>query len=99
MKKIRILFLAAVGLVLSIIGLTLLVDKKNAGYVWLSIEGLLLFIFYVITFRWMLRSTSILPKRRVFWTTAIICLPVIANIIYVIMHDASIHMQIPKDRF
>ena len=65
----------------------------------LGIGGLLLFVFYIITFRWMLRSTSVPPKRRVFWTTAIICLPVIANIIYVIMHDAFLHPEVPKDRF
>ena len=99
MKKIKILILAGVGLIISIIGLTFLVNKNNSGYILLSIGGILLLIFYIITFRWMLRSTSVPPKRRVFWTTAIIMLPVIANIIYVIVHDAFLHPEVPKDRF
>jgi drug/metabolite transporter (DMT)-like permease len=99
MEKLKILILAGIGLIISIIGLTMAVDKNKTGYVLLSIGALILFIFYIITFRRMLRSPSVNPKRRVLWTTAIIMLPVIANIVYVIMHDAFLHPEIPKDRF
>jgi hypothetical protein len=99
MKKIKILILAGVGLIISVLGLSLAVNKKNSGYILLSIGGLLLFIFYIITFRSMLRSLSAIPKRKVFRTNAIIMLPIIANIVFVIMHDAFLHPEVPKDRF
>jgi Na+/melibiose symporter-like transporter len=37
-----------------------------------------------------------LGERRIFWIVAIVCLPMIGNLIFLIVHDALTTRQIPK---
>jgi phospholipase D-like protein len=54
------------------------------------------FIFYVLTFMQVLKTPSLSPGRRIFWIVAIVCVPMIGNLIYLIMHDADVRKQVPK---
>jgi len=50
-------------------------------------------VFYVLSFRQVLNLKS---ERRIFWIVAIVCVPMIGNLIYIIVHDALTRRQIPK---
>jgi len=54
------------------------------------------FIFYLLTFLQVIRTRSLNSGRRIFWIIAIVCVPMIGNLIYIILHDADTRKQIPK---
>jgi hypothetical protein len=54
------------------------------------------FTFYLLTLLQVIRTPTLSPGRRIFWIVAIVCLPMIGNLIYVIIHDADTRKQIPK---
>ena len=99
MKNLGALILAAIGFTISIIALFLYQQNKQTGQELLAIGGILLFIFYLIIFRQVIISDTIPKKRKIFWIIAIICVPVLANLIYVFIHDALTTPQKPKEQF
>lgn len=54
------------------------------------------FAFYLLTFRDVLTTSSLSGGRRIFWIVAIVCVPMIGNLIYIILQDAFTRKQIPK---
>ena len=99
MKNLKSLILAGVGLLISIIGLSFYINQNPLGPVLMIIGGILLFLFYFITLFQVINSKTIHEKRRVTWIIFIVCLPVIGNIIYIIIHDALTTRQKPKEQF
>jgi NADH:ubiquinone oxidoreductase subunit 6 (subunit J) len=99
MKNVGALILAAIGFAISIIALFVFQQNKSTGRLLLAVGGILLFIFYLIIFIQVIKSEKIPRKRKTFWIVAIICVPVIANLIYVFIHDALTTPQKPKEEF
>ena len=70
-------------------------DHKVAG------EGLIIFsvlttlVFYFITLADVIKAFSRGYSKRLFWLVAIICLPVIGNIIYIIFLETANKKQEP----
>ena len=52
--------------------------------------------FYIDTFREVLHGNKVSEDRRIFWIIAIICLPMIGNMLYVIIHHSTSGRQAPK---
>jgi hypothetical protein len=43
-----------------------------------------------------IKTPSLSGGKRIFWIVAIVCLPMIGNVIYLILQDAFTRKQIPK---
>jgi len=96
MKNLSLLIVLVVSFVLFLIGVSI-PGTENLLHIIFVVAGTTLgFIFYVLTFMQVLKTSSLTPGRRVFWIVAIVCVPMIGNLMYVIMHDADVRKQVPK---
>ncbi|HEV8283383.1 MAG TPA: hypothetical protein VGQ09_03690 [Chitinophagaceae bacterium] len=96
MKNFSLLLLLILSFVLFFIGI-LIPDRGSLLHIIFVVTGIILgFLFYLLTFIQVLKTSSLSEGRRIFWIVAIICVPMIANFIYIIMHDADTRKQIPK---
>jgi hypothetical protein len=96
MKNLSLLVLLIVSAILFAIGV-FIPDRTSALHITFVVAGTALgFIFYLLTFFQVIRTPSLSSGRRIFWIVAIVCLPMIGNVIYIIMHDADVRKQVPK---
>ncbi len=95
MKNLRLLLLAIVGFAISFTGFFLRLSNLVASQIVMSVGAVVLLTFYFISFFQMIRSRSIPKKQKMFWTVAIMCVPVIANVIYILLNDALTRRQKP----
>ena len=96
MKNLSLLILLIVSFILFLIGVSI-PGMGTVLHVVLVVGATILgFIFYVLTFMQVLKTPSLTPGRRIFWIVAIVCVPMIGNLIYLIMHDADVRKQVPK---
>ena len=96
MKNFRLLLLLIISFVLFIIGI-LIPGTRSPLHVSLLVAGTTLgFIFYLLTLRQVIKTPSLSSGRRIFWIVAIVCVPMIGNVIYLLIHDADTRKQIPK---
>jgi len=96
MKNLSFLILLITSFILFLVGISI-PGRETPLHILFVVAGTVLgFIFYVLTFMQVLKTSSLTPGRRIFWIVAIVCLPMIGNLIYVIMHDADVRRQIPK---
>jgi hypothetical protein len=96
MKNFSLLILLIISFILFLIGISI-PGRETPLHIIFVVAGVLLgFIFYLLTFRQVLRTSSLSSGRRIFWIVAIVCLPMIGNFIYIIIHDADTRKQIPK---
>jgi len=95
MKKLQLLFLPAIGFALFLMGWLLPQHHPVIRYA-LMIPGVLFTLsFYFITLSDVIRKFSAKSTVHVFWLVAILCAPVIGNIIYVIFREMADHTQQP----
>ena len=96
MKNLSLLILLIASFILFLIGVSI-PGTGTVLHIVLVVAGTVLgFTFYVLTFMQVLKTPSLSPGRRVFWIVVIVCLPMIGNLIYVIVHDADVRKQVPS---
>jgi hypothetical protein len=96
MKNLSLLILIITSFILFLVGVSI-PGREAPLHVILVVAGTALgFIFYVLTFMQVIKTPSLTAGRRIFWIVAIVCVPMIGNLIYVIIHDADVRKQIPK---
>jgi hypothetical protein len=93
MKNLSLLILFLVSFILFLVGISI-PGRGSALHIIFVVTGVVLgFVFYALSLRQVLNLKS---ERRIFWIVAIVCVPMIGNLIYIIVHDALTRMQIPK---
>jgi len=93
MKNLSLLILLFVSFILFLVGISI-PGRGAALHIIFVTTGIVLgFVFYVLSFRQVLNLKS---ERRIFWIVAIVCVPMIGNLIYIIVHDTLTRRQIPK---
>ena len=93
MKNFSLLILLFVSFILFLVGISI-PGRRTTLHIIFVVTGVLLgFVFYSLSFK---QVVSLRSERRIFWIVAIVCLPMIGNLIYIIVHDALTRKQIPK---
>jgi NADH:ubiquinone oxidoreductase subunit 6 (subunit J) len=96
MKNLSLLILLFVSFILFLVGISI-PGRNSALHIIVVVTAVALgFLFYVLTFHQVLTTPSLKGQRRIFWIVALVCLPMIGNLIYIIVHDALTRKQIPK---
>jgi hypothetical protein len=92
----RLIIWLAVGFVLFLIGLSI-PGTTNPFHIILVVAGIVIvFGFYLRTFRLMATTSTLTKGRRMLWTVLIIAMPVIGNMLYVLIHRLSSSHQVVK---
>ena len=93
MKNLSLLILLVISFILFLIGISI-PGRGTALHIIVVVTSIVLgFVFYAVSFKQVL---SLKSERRIFWIVAIVCVPMIGNLIYIIVHDALTRKQIPK---
>jgi NADH:ubiquinone oxidoreductase subunit 6 (subunit J) len=96
MKNLPLLILLIVSFILFLVGVSI-PGRGTALHIIVVVTAVALgFVFYILTFHQVLTSPSLKGQRRIFWIVTLVCLPMIGNLIYIIVHDALTRKQIPK---
>jgi hypothetical protein len=96
MKNLSLLILLIISFALFMIGISI-PGRERPLHIILVVAGVVLgFIFYVLTFKQVLQTPSLRGEKRIFWIVAIVCVPMIGNLIYILLQDAFTRKQIPK---
>ena len=93
MKNLSLLVLLALSFILFLVGISIPGRGTTLHIVFVSAGVVLGFIFYLLSFKQILRLKE---ERKIFWIVALVCVPMIGNLIYIIVHDALTRKQIPK---
>jgi hypothetical protein len=96
MKTYSPLLLVAVAFILFLVGISIPGIDSPLHIIVVVISVLLGFIFYLRIFLEVLKSRELNSGERTLWTVAIVCLPIIGNILYVLIHNSAASRQIPK---
>jgi hypothetical membrane protein len=96
MKNFSLLLLLIISFVLFLIGISIPGTGRPLHIIFVVAGVTLGFIFYLLTFRQVIKTPTLNSGRRIFWIVAIVCVPMIGNLIYIILHDADTRKQIPK---
>jgi hypothetical protein len=95
-KNLSLLILLAFSAIFFFVGISI-PGQRSFLHVSFVITGVALgFIFYLITFRHVLKTPTLDSGKRIFWIVAIVCVPMIGNLIYVLLQYAFTKKQIPK---
>jgi hypothetical protein len=93
MKNLSLLILLIVSFILFLVGISI-PGRGTALHIIVVVTSVALgFVFYALTLHQVLKLKS---ERRIFWIVAVVCLPMIGNLIFIIVHDALTRKQIPK---
>ena len=85
MKNLSLLILLVISFILFLIGISI-PGRGTALHIIVVVTSVVLgFVFYALSFKQVL---SLKSERRIFWIVAIVCVPMIGNLIYIIVHDA-----------
>ncbi len=96
MKNLSLLILLFVSFILFLIGVSI-PGRDSALHIIVVVTAVVLgFVVYVLTFHQVLTTPALKGEKRIFWIVAIVCLPMIGNLIFIIVHDALTRKQIPK---
>lgn len=95
MKNLGFLILAAVGFAISFTGFFLQINHPKASTIVMLIGGAVLLFFYIISFYQVIKTKMISRKQRIFWILVILCVPIVANLIYLFIFDALTRRQKP----
>ncbi len=95
MKGLKLLLLPLLGVMLLATGLVI-PAYMTIRYILLISSVIVTLIFYFITLRHLIKDFPLDSSKKIFWTVAIICLPVIGNVIYVIFLETSARKQRPQ---
>ena len=96
MKNLPLLILLVISFILFLVGISI-PGRGTALHILFVVTGVVLGLtFYVLSFHQVLTTESLKGERRIFWIVAIVCLPMIGNLIYIIVNDALTRTQLPK---
>ena len=96
MKILSLLILLIISFILFMIGI-FIPGTGTPLHIFFVVSGVVIgFLFYVLTFMNVLKTPSLNGGKRIFWIVAIVCLPMIGNLIYILLQDAFTRKQIPK---
>jgi len=93
MKNLSFIILLFVSFILFLVGISIPGRGTALHIIVVATAVLVGFVFYVLSFR---KALQLNGERRIFWIVAIVCLPMIGNLIFLIVHDALTTRQIPK---
>ena len=96
MKNLSLLILLVISFVLFMIGISIPGIRRPIHIIFVVAGVAFGFIFYILTFRQVIKTSSLNSGQRIFWIVAIVCVPMIGNLIYIILQDAFTRKQIPK---
>ena len=99
MKGLKLLILPAIGFVLFVTGLLISDDLKMTRDAFIVAAVLITLVFYFITLAHVIKTFMRGYSKRLFWLVAIVCMPVIGNIIYVIFLETANKKQEPHGVF
>ncbi|HEY9363260.1 MAG TPA: PLDc N-terminal domain-containing protein [Chitinophagaceae bacterium] len=85
MNTSRLLLIAFTGLAIAIAGFFLHLYNLFLSSIFLGVGGLILLVFYIMTWMHVIKGTYITPKQKIFWIVVLACLPVIGNLLYVVI--------------
>ena len=95
MKGLKLLLLPFGGLLLFATGL-IIPSTYTIRYIFLIAAVITTLIFYYITLKHLIKDFPLDSTKKIFWLVAIICSPVIGNVIYVIFLGTSARTQRPQ---
>ena len=96
MKTVPMVILFILAAVLFFAGMSI-PGQKSFWHLALVISGVIIgFIFYLITFIDAIKTPTLNKAKRMFWIVAIVCVPMIGNLVYVLLQSAFTKKQIPK---
>jgi hypothetical protein len=96
MKNLSLFILLCVSFILFLVGISIPGRVTTLHIIVVVTAVVLGFVFYGLSLHQVLTTPSLRGERRIFWIVAIVCLPMIGNLIYIIVHDALTRRQIPK---
>jgi hypothetical protein len=96
MKNLSLLILLVISFLLFMIGISIPGIRTPLHIIFVVAGVTLGFIFYILTLRQVIKTPSLNSGKRIFWIVAIVCLPMIGNLIYIILQDAFTRKQVPK---
>ena len=96
MQNLKLLLLLCGGCILFVSGLFVPVHYTTIRYSLMIAGTLLVLLFYFITLFQVIKTSSLNSSKRIFWLVAIICVPVIGNIIYVVFREMMTQRQKPS---
>ena len=96
MKNLSLLILVGISFLLFLIGVALPGRDQPLNVIFVVAGVTLGFIFYLLSFWHVIKTRTLSSGRRIFWIVAIVCLPMIGNVIYLILQDAFTRKQVPK---
>jgi len=99
MKNLSLLLLLIAACILFAIGVFIPGTGKPLHIIFVIAGTMLGFIFYLLTFIQVIKTPSLSSQRRIFWIIVIVCVPMIGNVIYLIVHDTLTRRQVAKPQF
>src|SRR5690349_13119927 len=96
MKNFSKLILLGVAFVLFLIGISIPGIDSPLHIILVVASVAIGFSFYLVVFLEVVRSPELTRGERILWIVAIICLPVIGNMLYVLIHYSTASTQVPK---
>ena len=96
MKNLSLLILLFVSFILFLVGISIPGRGAALHIIFVTTGVILGFVFYVLSFRQVLNLKS---ERRIFWIVAIVCVPMIGNLIYIIVMMPLQEGKFPKQMF
>jgi hypothetical protein len=96
MKKYSQLLLLAIAFIMLLVGISIPGRESPKHIIFVIAAVLLGFIFYLRIFWEVIKTPELGSDERIFWIVAIVCLPVIGNMLYVIIHYSAAGKQVLK---
>ena len=96
MKGLRLLLLPAIGFALFVTGVLISDSQKIVRGTFVICSVLITLVFYFITLSHVIRGVVRGESKKLFWLVAIICVPVVGNIIYIIFLETANRRQQPQ---
>src|ERR1700750_2438348 len=96
MKNVSLLLLLILSALLFTIGL-FIPGTGNLLHIFFITAGFIaVLIFYILSFRKIFHDKSLSRGLRIFWIVAIVCLPMIGNMFYLVLSATTSGPQIVK---
>jgi hypothetical protein len=95
MKSFRILWALIAGSILFAVGLLIPPAHPIIRDVFITSGVLSVLFFYIMTLWDVIHSSTLSEYIRIFWLVVVVCVPVIGNLAYVIIHYTVIKKQVP----
>lgn len=95
MKGLKILWLLIAGSFLFLAGMLISPNYEAVKYTLLISGTVVVTVFYLVTLLRVINTNTLSQSRRIFWLIAVVCVPIMGNLAYVIIHDTLMRRQVP----